>query len=587
MSTRRTRKIVAIAGAATAAGLIAPMITSGAGPAPAPGGYDTDNLAMAHGTDGWTANAVFTVGEALATTNALGVQTDPTYSPPGILDGLGAYELDGDTVRVFANHEMLHFRGYDYEVSDGVGGTFTMGGARVSYFDIDKSTREVVDSGLAYNTIYDATGAVASDTSFLTEPYAPFFGGPPGSPLEGFSRFCSGSLFEPHEFGRGRGLEDRIHFAGEEDGGGFNSVGGAEWALDPETGNFWALPDLGRGAWENVTVLDTGDSDTVAILLADDTEPFDFDGDGELEAAPLFLYVGEKDPGGDFPARNGLRGGKLHVWVADNGDTDPTKFNTSGQRKGEWVEIDNSATGTPSQDGTTGFDEYGYPTQGTLWLRAKALGAFGFSRPEDVATNPSKGTEAVLASTGVDTYVGGADSFGTMYTVTTNFKKMTADVTIFYDGDADPTRALRSPDNLDWADDGRIYIQEDEAEEITLTGEPLFGEGAANPNEAGIVRMNKNGSSIERIANINRGVALDASLANPTLAFDQDYGNAGEWESSGILDVSSLFGEKKGTLFLFDVQAHGVDDQETQNPESRIRDSDLREGGQLLFLARD
>ncbi len=556
----RKRKLRLMIGLATAVMLITQTI-------PALG----SGHSMAEGEMGWHVDPILTVGETISgTTGALNPTTAGDYTPPGVIDGLGAYALNRDTVRVFANHELLHFRGYDYEVSDGAGGTFSLSGARITYFDIDRDTREIVDSGIAYNTIYDANGNIASDLSF--QPLG----------LSGFSRFCSGSLFEAHEFGHKRGLEDRIYFAGEEDGGFFNSVGGGEWALDPETGGIWHLPDLGRGAWENITILDTGRADTVAVMLADDTSPFDFDGDGEDEAAPLFLYVGHKDRYGDFPAQNGLRGGSLYVWVADNGATSPADYNTSGKLTGTWVEVDNSPTGTPSDDGATGYDLYGYPTQGNLWLQAKALGAFGFSRPEDVATNPRNGREAVLASTGVDTYVDGADTFGTMYTVKTNFNSMTAVVDIIYDGDADPARSLRSPDNLDWADDGFIYVQEDEAEEDTLDGEPLFGDGAVNPNEAGIVRMDKNGNRIQRIANIDRSVVLDPTTTGTPV--DQDAGAAGEWETSGILDVSRLFGEKRGTLFLFDVQAHGIEDQDDFNADSRLVDGDLVEGGQLSFL---
>ena len=558
MRLRKTRLMVMVA--ATAVALVIAAV-------PAVGAGDS----MADGVDGWTVDPILTVGETLSgTTGALNPTTAGDYTPVGVIDGLGAYELDRNTVRVFANHEVLHFRAYPYEVSDGAGGTFSLAGARISYFDIDKETKAIVDSGIAINTIYDANGAVATDLSFQPNN------------LAGFSRFCSGSLFEASGFGDGRGLEDRIYFAGEEDGGFFSPTGGAEWALDPETGDIWHLPDLGRGAWENVAVVDTGREDTVAVMLADDTSPFDFDGDGEDEAAPLFLYVGKKDPAGDFPARNGLRGGDLFVWVAANGATSPANFNGSGKLSGAWVQIDNSPTRTPSNDGSTGFDHFGYPPQGTLWLRAKAVGAFGFSRPEDIATNPSNGREVVFASTGVDTYEGGVDTFGTIYTVKTNFNSMTATLRIVYDGDADPTRALRSPDNLDWADDGRLYIQEDKAEDATLAGEPLFGPGAVNPNEAGIVRMKKTGASIERIANIDRSVVLDPSTSGTPV--DQDAGEAGEWESSGILDVSELFGEKRGTLFLFDVQAHGIEDQDDFNADSRITDGDLVEGGQLSFL---
>jgi hypothetical protein len=552
--------------------------------AAAPG--DSISLApMATGENGWTvSNPLFTVGESFG-----------AYTPPGILDGLGAYELDENTVRVLANHELRHSLGYAY-------GPLGLKGARVSYFDIDKETRQIVDAGLAYDTIYDANGVVATDKTFLAEPFQTAEGQGPGDgvQLDGFSRFCSAQLVAPDEFRTG-GVEDIIFFTGEEDGGGFNSVGGAEWALDVANNVLWAVPAMGRGAWENITAVATRDKDTVAFILADDSSPFDADdyaaegaGPGnepEVEAAPLFLYVGEKDPeSADFLERNGLADGQLYVLVINNATT-PDDFNGTGSKlKGEWVEIDNSKVEDESlwsEDGSTGFDEYGYPTQRTLWIRAEALGAFGFSRPEDVAYNPHKNNEIVLASTGVDTYVGGADTFGTLYTIETNFKKLTAKVEILYDGDDDPTRALRSPDNLDWADDGLIYVQEDEAEEDTLDGEPLFGVGAVNPNEASIVAVNPNNGKVSRVAEINRGVVYDASLDNASDAFDTDFGKAGEWESSGILDVSSLFDEKPGTLFLFDVQAHGIEDQTTKglmNFASRITDDDLVEGGQLLFL---
>ena len=548
--------------------------------------------AMATGEGGFQVQAVFTVGQEIN-----------GYTPPGILDGLGAIEhpTDSTKVRVYANHELLHFRGYEYSVSDGAGGSFTLNGARISYFDIDKDTREVVDAGLAYDVIYDASGDIATDLTFQGTPFATLFGQGPGdgSLLAGFSRFCSGIISEAHQFGPGMGLEDTIYFSGEEDGGVFNSIGGGEWALDVTTGAIWHIPDMGRGAWENITEIDTGTMTDVAFILADDTSPFDVDdydadqatGDPDDEAAPLFLYVGEKDtsPSADFLERNGLRDGELFVWVADSGATTPADFNGLGgtptSLTGQWVPIDNSPTGTPSLDGSSGFDQYGYPTQRTLWSRAEALGAFGFSRPEDVSTNPDDGTEIVLASTGVDTYVGGVDTFGTMYTVKTDFSDLSATITIIYDGDADPTRALRSPDNLDWADDGLIYVQEDEAEEDTLGGEDLFGPNAVNTNEAGIVQLDPSTGAITRVATIDRSVLLDPTTAGTPV--DQDAGEAGEWETSGILDVSTLFGEAPGSLFLFDVQAHGLDDQDDFNTDSRLIDTgpgSLAEGGQLAFL---
>lgn len=510
---------------------------------------------MMQGLNGYTATDILTIGQSL-----------DGYTPPGVIDGLGAYELNNETVRVFANHELLHFRGYEYTVNNG---SITMTGARVSYFDIDKNTRQIVDAGLAYDTIYDANGNIPTDIGFLAND------------LNGLSRLCSSGLSEAEQFGNGKGLVDRIYFTGEEDGGGFNAVGGAEWALNPETKSLWPIPAMGRGAWENITEVCTGSKKTVAFVLADDTSPFDVDDDGVDEGAPIYLYIGEKNPEGDFLAQNGLRDGKLYVWVAKNPNIDdPRDFNSKGSRTGDWVEIDNSPTGTPSEDGSTGFDEYGYPTQRTLWSRAEQLGAFQFSRPEDVATNPRRCNQIVLASTGRDTDFDGSDRVGTTYSIRTNFKNMKAKMRIIYDGDADPTQELRSPDNLDWADDGSIYVQEDKAvDDIFETG--------VNSSEAGIVKLNSRNGKTQRIAVIDRSVVLDASITPPTDAVDVDAGVNGEWESSGILDVSNLFGGDPGTLFLFDVQAHGIEDQDEFNEDSRIQDGDLVEGGQLLFLEKN
>lgn len=534
---------------------------------------------MADGLNGYgVSSPLYTIGETfMGTTGALNPTTAGAYTPVGVLDGMGAFELNATTVRLLANHELLNFRGYPYDVSDGQGGTFSMSGARVSYFDIDKGSRQIVDAGLAIHRVYDALGNVATDTSFLVEGFA------------GLSRLCSGQLHEAGTFG----LVDTIYFAGEEDGGAFNPIGGAQWALDVTTGDLWQVPYMGHGAWENITAIETGNPNLVAFVLADDSSPFDFDSDGTDEAAPLYVYVGRKRPG-NFLSRNGLAEGSLFVWVSDTGETKPSQFNTSGFLNGSFRKVDNARRPAfASTDGSTGFDEFGFPTQGNLWIQAEAAGAFGFSRPEDVATNPAEGTQVVLASTGVDTYDvdpvsgNGVDTFGTVYVLDVDPSNGSAALIIVYDGDADPTRALRSPDNLDWADDGFIYVQEDKAETDTLTGEVLFGAGAANPNEAGIVRISTAGGQAVRVANIDRSVLLDGSIAVPSAAVDTDAGVVGAWESSGIIDVSTLFGEDVGTLFLFNVQAHGIEDQDQFNATSRLVDGDLVEGGQLLFLEKN
>ncbi|MCV2880424.1 choice-of-anchor I family protein [Actibacterium sp. XHP0104] len=516
---------------------------------------------MLVGEEGWTTAPIFTVGASL----------DNGYTPPGILDGIGAIKLNDDTVRVFVNHEMGSNDGYAYEV-DGI----ELTGARISYFDIDIATKSIIDGGPAIQQIVDAAGNVATDTSFTFENKA------------GFERFCSSVLFEADTFGEGQGLVDNIYFTGEETGGAFSGTGGAEWALDIETGTIYALPAFGRGAWENVTQVDTGTDTHVAFVLADDTSPFDADGDGNREGAPVYLYVGEKSTDADagFLARNGLEGGKLYVWTADSGALDPSDFNGTGNSAaGAWVEIDNSPNlALADEFGANGYDEFGYPTQKNLWTQAKAVGAFQMSRPEDVATNPADGTQIVFASTGRAGAFGGADEVGTTYIIDLDFTDInapTATTTILYDGDDDPAQALRSPDNLDWADDGMIYVQEDRA-----NGD-LFDADAPNQNDASIVRIDPTTGEVTRVAFVDQAAHYPIGSVEENFFYTGAKDN-GDWESSGILDVSTLFGEAPGTLFLADVQAHGLDDQDrfdVEGPGGQITDDNLREGGQLLFLA--
>jgi hypothetical protein len=370
---------------------------------------------MLTGENGFTAVPIFSVGETFnGTSGTLNASTAGDYSPPGILDGIGAYATNEDTVRVLVNHELTSADGYAYSLENGT----TLTGARVSYFDIDKTSRQIVDAGLAYNTIYNPDGSVLDDASdFAFSSLG----------IEGLNRLCSSILIEAEQFGTGMGLVDRVYFTGEEFGGG---GGGNEWALDVATGELWAVPAMGRGAWENVTEIDTGTTTHVAFILADDSAPQDIDGDGTNEAAPLFLYVGEKNGIGDnsFLDRNGLAQGRLFVWVSDSGETLPSEFNgTTASLAGSWVEVDNNQNpAEASVDGSSGYDKYGYPTQANLWIQAESEGAFGFSRPEDVATNPFDGSQVVLASTGRSSYDGGADTVGTLYTVSTDFSDINA-----------------------------------------------------------------------------------------------------------------------------------------------------------------
>jgi Ca2+-binding RTX toxin-like protein len=501
--------------------------------------FDTTQPTQVTGLVNHSIDPIFTVGETIG-----------DYTPVGILDGLGAYELDKQTVRVLANHELSSDLGATYTLANGT----ELTGARVSFFDIDKSSRTVIDAGLAYDTIINRSGEVVDDASDLE--------------FNGIDRLCSAHYIEAHQFGRGIGLEDSMFFTGEE------TDGGTEFVLNPETKELIATPWLGRAAWENVTELNTGTRDKVALLIGDDRA-----------GAALKLYVGEKDRSADasFLGRNGLANGKLYVWVSEDGDTSPTDFRGTGSSQGgQFVEIDyyrpdlaGSAVDT-NGDGNIqdemGYDAQGFATQIQQDTLGAEVGAFQFSRPEDVATNPEDGTEAVLASTGRSSLFGGVDSWGTTYKIDVDFSgsgdPVAANLNILYDGDdagagqfSGPDFGLRSPDNLDWAEDGSIYIQEDDA---------FSAFGQTSGEESSIWRLDPDSGQLTRVAQIDR-------TALPTGQTDSNPTDIGNWETSGILDVSELFDEAPGSLLLLDVQAHSLQD-------GVIASANLVQGGQLAFL---
>lgn len=497
-------------------------------------GAITTEAPMLRGENGFAVVPLFTVGEHLNnTTGALNPSSAGIFTPPGTMDGIGAFRLDGSTVRVLVNHELSEAS--PYSVSNGAGGALTLGGGRITYFDVDIATMAIIDAGVAIRTIHDRAGALVTDAAQFEAS-------------GGLARLCSSVLVEPSAFGAGRGLEDRVYFAGQE----INAPhGGSVWALDPDTGDLYALPAFGRGAWENVAPIDTGDTSHVAFLLTDDSS-----------GSALYLYVGTKHAGGDFLDRNGLKEGQLYVWKSDTGDLSPSAF-PSGTRSGTFVPV---AVQDAGRAGEPGYDQSGYGDAATLAAAADHLGAFSFRRPEDIDTNPLDPRQAVFATTGVSS---SSDNAGTIYTVTLDFDDIdapTADIAIAYNANLDSARQIRNPDNVDWSADGFVYVQEDAASPA------LFGAGAANLHEASVLRLDPLSGAVTRIAEIDR------MAVGPFGATDRNADEVGAWESAGITDVSQLFGRAPGTLFLATVQAHGV----AGGPISAAK---LASGGQFVLLA--
>ncbi|AFY73837.1 hypothetical protein Syn7502_01795 [Synechococcus sp. PCC 7502] len=525
--------------------------------------FDTTQPSQTIGLNGYTVDPIFTVGDKIG-----------TYVPPGILDGIGATSLNDTTVRFYVNHELGNTVGYKYTLANGT----QLSGARVSYFDVDKRTFQIVDSGLAYNTIVNRAGNVVSSSAVYSATNVNGIDTP-----SGFNRFCSASLYEPNQFGAGNGLVDKIYFANEESGTSASEA--SEYALDVKTNTLYAVPWFGRAGFENVTEINTGTTTKVAFLIGDDRSP--------ATGVPLTLYVGDKVAGSsNFLERNGLSGGKLYVWVADDPtnatdviEKDPREFNgNNSSLKGKFVEIDQYDA---AKAGTTGYDSLGFVTQAQQDSLAFAAGAFGFVRIEDVSTNPKDGTQVAFNATGNSSLFGGQDSWGTTYRIDIDFNNIaTGDIVgkvdILNDGNVSKDAGARSVDNLDWADDGKIYLQEDPAfsgfGQTSKIANSIFSIDPANANPS---------STVTRVATSDRSAA-----GLPATQTDSEPSSIGAWETSGILDVSKLFGNQGGQVLVFDTQAHSLKDGtiitatniDGNGDGTKTAAENLVEGGQVAFL---
>ena len=124
----------------------------------------------------------------------------------------------------------------------------------------------------------------------------------------------------------------------------------------------------------------------------------------------------------------------------------------------------------------------------------------------------------------------------------------------------DGTEGIRSLDNLTVSDTGKVILQEDQGNTPRLSRVWAY-----DPETDGLVQIAQHDPA-------KFGTETTAAV----VPFNQDE------ESSGVVDVTGIFGKEGGQAFLLDTQAHypfGV-------PGSSGR-TEIVEGGQLLLMRVD
>ncbi len=355
-------------------------------------------------------------------------------------------------------------------------------------------------------------------------------------PEAGFQRFCSAFMGGPAD-----GLDNYVLFTGEETSDSLDGVQrGFNVVLNTDTGDFTAVPGMGRLNHEN-TVIIPGGWDELAMVTTDDTFA--------AGTSQLYLYTAADqdaifaDEGALWALQiTGVDGEPL-ADPADpfNGANDYLDLDVGESFQGEFIPV-------PS--------DVALGDQDVLENWSNANNVMQFIRLEDAATDKNDPLTVYIADTG-GSRIQPDPATGRMWrprngisladngrvfkmVMSAEDPRIVDSLTILADGDVDPASPVhvpfRNPDNLDTSKKS-LMIQED-------------------ADDAAIWQHRIRQGDWRVVATVN----------------DPD------GESSGIVDASTWLG---GGRWLLTVQAHGTNIDEAVNDDGVIL---KREDGQLLML---
>ena len=420
---------------------------------------------------------------------------------------------------------------------------------------------------------------------------------------EGFQRFCSSFLAWTDQ-----GFDRALLFTNEEAVDWVNRTGkawpatigapearqaGVVVAHDVKSGDNRPIWGLGRLNHENTVAVPWFTS--VVLLTGDDTFT------NNPSQSQVYSYIAD-----DADAVWNDRG-SLWAFVSDNpsfqkyedfvpGSTQsvaghfievPRMIATG--RKADGTEVESSDFGFPAppSDGTWQRDPNGVGIDGPQWVLdywSRTNGVFSFVRVEDIAYDKRPGQSNVVYI--VDSGRGTTGAAGPGKSTNGRVWKMVLDkndptkvtsLTILIDGDTVPVKspgAVHQPDNLESTLNG-LLITEDPG------SSQQFFPADADATTARLMHYRFSTGLLTVAARINQSADEGPTDVDATTT----PGKWGAWETTGVVDVSSVFGPD---TFLINVQAHtlwvekgpGRDDVAPAGPDYTFK----REGGQLALL---
>jgi hypothetical protein len=515
-------------------------------------GFKTSAAKMLDGRNGWTTEALISVGDTLP----------GGYVFEGIPDGIAIGKINGrGTADILVNHEL-------------------------SLVPFPATRQDNLNATISQLRLSQHGGGLLKGDYVIPQS-------------AGYQRFCSNFVV-----GTEHGFERTLLLTNEEardivlrQADSWHQPGvqltepGAEQAgvvvaYDVKSGAFKSIYGMGRHNHEN------------AVAIPGYGYPVVLSGDDTFDAPASQLYLHKSASGAGFWNDEG----KLYAFVAndasinDYGDVTELMAPVGGH----FIEVPHAiATGKINGREVTSAD-FGYPTpaaavpstpampDGPQWVLehwSNLNNAFQFIRVEDIAYDRRPGMSRVvyLADTGeprakyADPAIpgwtrlirsstgGGPFPNGRIWKLTLGSNPLqgaTLDIVPGADFDAlgyNNANAVHQPDNVETTPEG-LYIQEDTG---SHNAQPAFP-GATN---ARIWRYGLAGGGLTVVAEVNQAVPGSPSV------------NKGAWESSGIVDASSILGPG---AFLVDVQAHGWDITVPGGNDAPAIPK--RERGQLLVL---